>query len=217
MNIPFSLIHKKINISSSDVDWEHEQFSRKRIVGATLSSKSSPSLFLKSNLFDVRSRVNVSRLERNIKFIGESLAKYIYNYDLNSTTDFQVFDGSLQINHHFVESWLSTITLSPIVIPYLTKLTVLDAIQKVLGEYTESKSETFSLETEYIFYDGITTTMYAYKVKPVVFDIILTLFIVVYLFLLALVLKGPSQFWLQLKDIFKRDKKNFGKKLSKNK
>lgn len=31
MNIPFEMIHKKINISKPLINWQHEQFSRKRI------------------------------------------------------------------------------------------------------------------------------------------------------------------------------------------
>jgi len=37
MDIPFEVIHKKINISSEDVPWQHEQFSKKRILAASLS------------------------------------------------------------------------------------------------------------------------------------------------------------------------------------
>ena len=53
MNIPFQVVHKKINVSNPDIDWEHEQFSRKRIVGGTLSELDKPTAaFARSHLFD---------------------------------------------------------------------------------------------------------------------------------------------------------------------
>jgi hypothetical protein len=55
LRIPFEIVQKKINISSSEVMWQHEQFSRKKIVAGTLShfSSSSPP-FSHSHLFDTK-------------------------------------------------------------------------------------------------------------------------------------------------------------------
>jgi len=30
MNIPFQIVHKKVNLSEPTIYWEHEQFSRKK-------------------------------------------------------------------------------------------------------------------------------------------------------------------------------------------
>lgn len=43
MGIPFDIIHKKINIALPEVFWEHEQFSRKRVVAGTLSHRKEAS------------------------------------------------------------------------------------------------------------------------------------------------------------------------------
>jgi hypothetical protein len=55
MNIPFEIIHKKINIQNTDLDWEHQQFSlspsERKVVSATLSEFKNPSpLFTRSNI-----------------------------------------------------------------------------------------------------------------------------------------------------------------------
>jgi hypothetical protein len=53
MKIPFEFVPKKINISNPDIDWEHEQFSRKKIVAATLSHYTSPpNPLARSHIFD---------------------------------------------------------------------------------------------------------------------------------------------------------------------
>jgi hypothetical protein len=42
MNIQFSVVHKKVNISSDYTPWEHEQFSKKHVLGMTLSGLATP-------------------------------------------------------------------------------------------------------------------------------------------------------------------------------
>mmetsp|Transcript_32073 Transcript_32073/g.38855 ORF Transcript_32073/g.38855 Transcript_32073/m.38855 type:complete len:384 (+) Transcript_32073:104-1255(+) len=42
LDIPFSIVQKKVDLSSEQVAWEHEQFSKKKIVAATLSSRAAP-------------------------------------------------------------------------------------------------------------------------------------------------------------------------------
>lgn len=37
MNIPFNVVQKKVNMTSQSLPWEHEHFSVKRILAATLS------------------------------------------------------------------------------------------------------------------------------------------------------------------------------------
>ena len=63
----------------TQVAWEHEQFSRKRILAATLSSRPS-SAHVSSGLFDARSRVSTPILRRNIGLVIELLAKHIYGH-----------------------------------------------------------------------------------------------------------------------------------------
>ncbi len=104
MNIPFEIVHKKINMSNPLYDWQHELYARKRIgesfdvmhrrcshsggmmrvhlffaVSATLSNKLHPTpMFAGGSLFDQRHSIKDEVLARNIKFVAETLSKHIY-------------------------------------------------------------------------------------------------------------------------------------------
>ncbi|GKE81008.1 nicalin-1, partial [Tanacetum coccineum] len=56
LGVTVGLKHKKINVSNSRIAWEHEQFSRLRVIAATLSGRSAPPDLLASTgcLFDNR-------------------------------------------------------------------------------------------------------------------------------------------------------------------
>jgi len=60
------------------------------------------------------------------------------------------------------------------------------------------------------FYDKMTTQMSAYRGKPVIFDLVLSILVILYLSLLYTYLKGPKETLYQLKQIFASKKK--GKK-----
>ena len=62
------------------MSWEHEQFSLKQIVSGTLSHyKKSRSILSRSSIFDVKeTSIDMDILKRNIQFIAESLAVYMY-------------------------------------------------------------------------------------------------------------------------------------------
>jgi len=211
MKIPFQIIHKKINISNPDIDWEHEQFSRKRIVAATLSHLNAPTPpFSRSNLFDTK--VNLAILERNIKFIAESLAKHVYGHN---EKEFEVFAGSLAVNSHFIKSWMDALTSFPRFAPLIPlDSPLLIGLQKVLEDYTGAvTNQTFPLESEYTFYGTTKASLSAYRVKPYAFDIILSFLVAIYLSLLYVTLKGPTEAIRSVKKLFaKSDKKVYKKK-----
>jgi len=214
LNIPLEFVHKKINISNPDIDWEHELFSRKKVSAATLSHLDHPTspLLVRSNIFDVRSKVNATILKRNIKFIAESIAKYIYGF---SGRPLEVFGGSLTPNSDFIDAWLNTVTSVPRSIPFLPQtLPIVAGLQKVLSEYTsEVSNQTYPLESDYVFYDSATASMSAYKVKPNIFDFILLIAIAIYLSGLYAILKGPTEFLQQVKSLFASTDKRLRKKI----
>ena len=80
MGIDFKSVHKKINLTNPVLSWEHEQFSLKQIVSGTLSHyKKSRSILSRSSIFDVKeTSIDMDILKRNIQFIAESLAVYMY-------------------------------------------------------------------------------------------------------------------------------------------
>eukprot|EP01120_Amphizonella_sp_Union-15-10_P004475 TRINITY_DN150_c0_g5_i1.p1 TRINITY_DN150_c0_g5~~TRINITY_DN150_c0_g5_i1.p1 ORF type:complete len:528 (-),score=82.95 TRINITY_DN150_c0_g5_i1:78-1661(-) len=190
MKIPFEIVHKRINVSDPVAYWHHERFSRKRIISATVSHKNKPApLFTESDLFDRQSTVDIKLLQRNIKFIAESLVKYMYN--LSTHSNLTVFEGWLDLDTEFLSSWSKTLTKRSRMIPYFkTKDPILEGLERVLSEYASDVSnQTFKLESEYLFYDGMRSTMEVYKVKPILFDVILFVCIGVYLGALYFVLK----------------------------
>jgi len=92
--IPLQVLHRKINISDSTVFWQHEQFSRKRVVAATLSSEREPqTLFENGSLLDGEHTVDLQVLQRNAKFIVEALARHIYGLDKRAAP---VLEGGAQ-------------------------------------------------------------------------------------------------------------------------
>jgi len=121
MNIPFDIVHKKINISSDDVPWQHEQFSRfkKRILAFSLSHEEKPQPhFARTNIFD--NHVDFDVLTKNIKFIAEGLSRYIYN--LNKP-NISIFEEELALSPDFTNSWISTISRYPRMMPYIAQIT----------------------------------------------------------------------------------------------
>ncbi len=67
----------------------------------------------------IRNQVSLDILERNARFIAESLAKHIYG--LEAQHDLSVFNGSLNINKHFLQSWMNVLGASPRVTPFMAK------------------------------------------------------------------------------------------------
>jgi hypothetical protein len=79
-DFPLEYSKKKINIADPFVPWQHENFSRRRVIGTTLSSRdtSNTKLLDHSSIFD--RELNKSVLERNIRFITETLIRFLYDY-----------------------------------------------------------------------------------------------------------------------------------------
>jgi hypothetical protein len=72
---------KKVNMADSFVPWQHEIFAKNKIVSATLShlENSRSGIVDYSSVFD--DKLDMGILQRNIKFVAESLAKYLYNVE----------------------------------------------------------------------------------------------------------------------------------------
>jgi len=200
--IGFEVVHRKINISSPNINWQHEQFSRKRrtLVAATLSSKQHPSpLYFGSSIFDTRSSVNVDTLVRNIKFVVEALSRQIYQTQSQSqgNNQLQVAAQSHGINRHFVEAWLDFLGSQSRVSGMAPKKNDVNTeIERVLAQHTaDSKQTSFALESGFKFYKDERAQMSLYRVKPFTFDIYLALSIIAYLGALHVLLRGVGSFF----------------------
>ena len=83
--------HKKINLASELVAWEHERFSLSKVQGLTLSHFASHKDSDIQTMTDTRDSLNDTILIRNIKVIAESLGQFIYNI----SDDVEIFSNDM--------------------------------------------------------------------------------------------------------------------------
>uniref|UniRef100_A0A6B2L1F3 BOS complex subunit NCLN n=1 Tax=Arcella intermedia TaxID=1963864 RepID=A0A6B2L1F3_9EUKA len=217
LGIDFEIVHKKINISSDEVPWEHEQFARRKILSATISNVPKPlPLFGRSNIFDTS--VSLSSLERNTKFIAEGLARYVYDL---KTANISVFNDNLSLSRDYLSSWISAASSHPRMIPYMTQTpktkdakenVFITGLEKELSKHVSDVSRkvvVLSLEDRegVVFYDKTSTQLSAFRGKPVSFDILLSLLVLFYLVSLYTILNGPSHTLSQIKLLFSLKKR----------
>jgi len=211
MNIHLESVHKKIDLNSGEIDWPHEQFSFKRILAGTLSSHPVPQPKLtRDHIFTTKDTVNTTILERNTKFIAEALSKHLFNLPDSPSEKLEVFSGSLSLSEDFIESTFAAFSQVPRVLPFLNKKTPAHSLlNKLLSSYLSIVSNSsFSLDTNYVFYDGLKTSMNVYKVTPISFDLLLLASISIYLGILYVALKGPTESIKQIKKLFATKKGN---------
>jgi len=88
MGINLNYIKKKVFLSEDFVPWEHEQFSKRKIISATLSTlKAPPEGIFTRNLF-TDTDMDLNTVSKNIKFIVEALLDFLFDYD---NTKFTIF------------------------------------------------------------------------------------------------------------------------------
>lgn len=187
LGIKVGLKHKKINISDPRVAWEHEQFSRLRVTAATLSGISSAPQFLENfgGLSDSRHFVSQPAILRGIKLVAESLAGHIYGHERKNIKIFAE-NSSLAVNPSYVASWLSLLSRTPRVAPFLPKTDpFISALRKELAEHTtEVNVQHENLDGIFTFYDSTKATLNIYQVASVTFDLLLLLVLGSYLIVL---------------------------------
>ncbi|CAI6005866.1 unnamed protein product [Closterium sp. NIES-64] len=78
-----ALVHKKVNISDARVPWQHELFSRRKLVAASLSSLPSAPPFLRhwGGLADTRESVGEHQLLAATRLIAETIAELALHAD----------------------------------------------------------------------------------------------------------------------------------------
>ncbi|XP_077989007.1 BOS complex subunit NCLN-like isoform X2 [Glandiceps talaboti] len=206
-SVNFTMVHKKINLADDLLAWEHERFSIKRLPAGTLSHLQSHKSLHRNTIADDRSSVDVDKLCRNIKIIGEAIARYIYNInDGNQTDEVHVFTDALAVNRDFVASWLDYIVSFPRAAPLINKdhhllQTLEQGMSRYLKEVRKFTVKADKRDPEFAFYDGLAFTMFAYNVKPAVFDLFLAFGIAAYLALVYLAVTNFSFLYDTLKNM----------------
>jgi len=107
------VVQKRV-VSKSDVaDWEHEHFSRSRILASTFSHHDTyaTTLFGKSSVLDSCSSINTKALETNIRTVAEVIASFMFNSSAAAASGptAGVFEGSLALNPHLTAAAIQTL------------------------------------------------------------------------------------------------------------
>ena len=162
-------VKKKVNMADPYIPWQHENFARKKIVGATFSHLPSPfsSNLDSSNILD--DTFDSEALERNVRFLAESLSRFLYNLEDNKLILYDKQDLTSQESIETFKQQLANFTRFP------TQLGVNSAFTKLLKQSLKESvgmnltSQEFQL-SEFTFYDSKVETLKVYKVKPPILD-----------------------------------------------
>lgn len=197
---PPKLVHKKINLADDTLSWEHERFSIRRLPAFTLSHLSSPRSAERQTLLDTTATVSTSALLRNTRVVAESLACSLYPALAKGQDGCsgQLFAGSLGPTQDSLAGWLKLATSSPRHASLLAgkNSDIVKSLTSALARYTQDVSTVTGMadkrEPEYVLYDTATATLNIYRVKPAVFDLLLSAVIAGYLALVYLLLQNSS-------------------------
>jgi hypothetical protein len=201
LNTTIEFSHKKIDVASREIAWEHEAFARKNIQSATLSKFVKPvPQITRSSAIDLK--LDQQALKQNVKLIAEALGKFIYPIKVK---DVEIFSGSLSISDRFMNAWVDTLSQYSRAIPFTTKnsnvvINLKNTLSQLSNDVTlqefEPKTSTFK------FYGNGEVQMSVYKVKPLSFDLLLLVPIVAYILGLHIWLVGFTTFKNNLLSIF---------------
>ncbi|XP_023025797.1 BOS complex subunit NCLN [Leptinotarsa decemlineata] len=190
-------VHKKINLADDILGWEHERFSIRRLPAFTLSSLKSHKDFRRSTIFDTRENLNVDRLVKNTKIVAEALARQIYN-----VSGGDVFGNSWDVNRNYINTWIEYLTSQPRSPQLLSDkdnvlVTMLkDTFSKYLRDVKVTHAVPDKKDPDFQFYQVTSGTVNVYSVKPAVFDLVLTIAIVLYLGAIYLFIEHFSSLYI---------------------
>ncbi|KAK9754749.1 Peptidase family M28 [Popillia japonica] len=175
-------VHKKINLADDILAWEHERFSIRRLSAFTLSTLKSHKDSLRGTILDTRESVNLDRLVQNTQVIAEALASQIYNVSAG-----EVFGKSLKVEKSSLEAWIDYLSSQPRAAQILCQKDnpVVAFLRETFTKYLRDVKVSYTVpdkrDPDFMFYDVTKSVMNVYSVKPAVFDLVLTVAIIMYL------------------------------------
>ena len=201
MDINLNYIKKKVFLSEDYVPWEHEQFSKRKIISATLSTLNAPpeNIFTRNLFTDVDMDLNI--VSKNIKFIVESLLEFLFDYD---NTKFTIFkDDNTLIDSKNLETmynYLKKTSRFPLSIEKGSKFN--NDMFTYFNMYLQRvKRESFELN-EIQFYENNSGDIKIYTVKSKIIDLYLLLGILIYLLFIYIYIKGIKGTISDIKNAF---------------
>jgi hypothetical protein len=188
MNFTLNYVKKKVYLSSSVVPWEHEQFSKKKILAATLSGKNTPAVNNFNRTLITDTQLDKVTLKRNIKFLSETLLAFLFDYDIRNFTIFKDDENLLDENN--LESFLNylkKISRTPLNIQKGAQLNndLFNFLNSYLSKTTRQPFEYNSQK----FFDSNSGSVKIYSVKSKLIDLYLLIAILFYLFVVYIYTK----------------------------
>ena len=201
MGIELNYVKKKVFLAENFVPWEHEQFSKRKIISATLSSLEAPyeNIFTRNLLTDVD--MNLERVQKNIKFIAESLLKFLFDYDNDKYNIFK--DDDTLVDSKNVETmcnYLKKTPRFPLSIERGSKFN--NDIYSYFSSYLQrTKRDSFEFN-DMNFYENNSGEIKVYMVKSKIIDLYLLFAILIYLFAIFVYIKGFKGAYQDIKNGF---------------
>jgi len=195
---PVQMVHKKINLADDSLSWEHERFSIRRLPAFTLSHHASPRTQERATLLDTADRVDEQVLQTNTRIIAEALACSLFPKLAETECSGQVFAGSVTPTVESLSGWLKLATAAPRHPSLLAgrQSETVRSLTAALARYTHDVTTVTATpdrrEPEFQLFDTPTAVMNIYRVKPAVFDLLLSAIIGGYLSVFYLLLLNSS-------------------------
>ncbi|XP_032679555.1 nicalin [Odontomachus brunneus] len=181
-------VHKKINLAEEILAWEHERYSIRRLPAATLSTLKSHEDPSRTTILDVTRDGQIDKLYKHTQVVSEALARHIYN--LSSS---QIFADSLDVSKESLSLWFNYFASQPRAASLLADkhnllvTTLKEAMARYLGDIKITLHTPDKRDPEFVFYNIAKATLNVYSVKPAVFDLFLTIGIILYLGILYII------------------------------
>ena len=201
MGIELNYVKKKIFLTEDFVPWEHEQFSKRKIISATLSNLDIPyeNIFTRNLLTDVD--MNLNRVKLNIKFLAESLLKFLFDFDNSKYNIFKEDETLVDVkNIETMSNYLKKTPRFPLSIERGSKFNN-DLFNYFNAYLQRTKRDAFEFN-EYNFYENNSGDIKVYVVKSKIIDLYLLLAILVYLFAIFVYIKGFKGAIMEIKSGF---------------
>lgn len=204
-----AVVHKKINISDPLVSWEHEQFSRRRVMAVTLSRHPTHAAHLRSSVLDTT--VDKLTLRSNVQLVANALARVVFELE----DPLGIFEGAYGINVPFLEAFVDLAASEGRMLPHPAAEwkanggsgggSVLEKVEAVMKEISaEDHKQTFTLDPARAFYvNSNKATMSVYTVRPLSFDLAMSVAVCAYLLFLLVMLQGTQEAMKTLSEVFK--------------
>ena len=201
MDIKLNYVKKKVFLTENYVPWEHEQFSKRKIISATLSTLNSPpeNIFNRNLFTDID--MNLKTLEKNIKFVAESILEFLFDYDNNNFTILKDDDTLIDVkNLQTMNNYLKKTSRFPLSIERGSKIN--NDLYNFFNSYLQRvKRESFEIN-EIKFYENNSGDIKIYEVKSKIIDLYLLLGIIIYLLVIHVYIKGIKGAIIGIKNAF---------------